>query len=130
MAQAVHRVHVHILLAQSTNNRCCRDPITRGQGAKQVIPNPTLRSTLLCLKRQAMLTVHNRGMTFGQATHVLVGSLLLGSLYFQIRLDDYATAQGRGGLSVVSLLLDSSSCSLCLVSRKQHAQNHFVLRFR
>eukprot|EP00667_Euglena_gracilis_P000129 EG_transcript_129 len=51
----------------------------------------TLRSTLLCLKRQAMLTVHNRGMTFGQATHVLVGSLLLGSLYFQIRLDDYAT---------------------------------------
>eukprot|EP00667_Euglena_gracilis_P001828 EG_transcript_1828 len=51
----------------------------------------TLRSTQLCLKRQAVLTTRSCCMTFGRALHVLIGGLLLGSLFFQTRLDDYDT---------------------------------------
>eukprot|EP00668_Euglena_longa_P009416 GGOE01011361.1.p1 GENE.GGOE01011361.1~~GGOE01011361.1.p1 ORF type:complete len:1164 (-),score=480.99 GGOE01011361.1:341-3751(-) len=50
-----------------------------------------LRTMLLCLERQALLTVRNSGMTWGRIAQVLVGGLLIGSLYYQTSLDEYSS---------------------------------------
>eukprot|EP00667_Euglena_gracilis_P001953 EG_transcript_1953 len=43
----------------------------------------------LCLKRQAILNIRNVPMIMQRIMQVIVGGLLLGSLFFQISLDDY-----------------------------------------
>eukprot|EP00667_Euglena_gracilis_P000344 EG_transcript_344 len=48
-----------------------------------------MRSFLLCLKRQAVLTVRNTGMQWGRVGQVVVCGLVLGSLYFQTAKNDF-----------------------------------------
>eukprot|EP00667_Euglena_gracilis_P001867 EG_transcript_1866 len=43
----------------------------------------------LCLKRQSILTIRNVAMIKQRIMQVVIGGLLLGSLFFQITLDDY-----------------------------------------
>lgn len=72
---------------------------------KQVVHRSTtdqhgvgLHSMQLCLKRQMILTMRNVVMIKSRIGQSVIGGFLLGSLYYQLALDDYNS--GLGGASV------------------------------